>query len=202
MEVLRDVGGSERESLLTDYMECASAIGDLELVRDFHGELRGSGAIQLPQFRDWLAQRAAWCLQRSDMPEAEAIDPVALTEAWPEPAAPALVHFDVFPGNLLADAGRITSVLDFGTLTISGDRRLDPLNAAVYLEPAFSPSARASDRALAHQWLETKGLGPLYALTRRWLAVFWSAAVGEKRLRSWSRDVLREPWPPTAPDAS
>jgi aminoglycoside phosphotransferase (APT) family kinase protein len=119
------------------------------------------------------------------------LDPAGLAAALPEPDRPALVHLDAFAGNMLAKDGRITAVLDFGGVPIVGDRRLDPLAAAAYLDPDITPTASDADRAVAQEWLAERGLADLYDAARRWLAAFWSAAIDDVRLHEWCGSILR-----------
>lgn len=91
------------------------------------------------------------------------IDTAAATEAWERalhaPAwsgAPVWLHSDLMPGNLLTRQGRLTAVLDFGTLGI-GDPACD-LIAAWYLLPAeardtFRHATGADDAT----WLRGRG---------------------------------------------
>jgi aminoglycoside phosphotransferase (APT) family kinase protein len=59
-----------------------------------------------------------------------------------------VIHGDLFPGNILADAsGRPLAVLDFGFLTTAGDPRFDAAIAACILN-MYAPGARAITRAL------------------------------------------------------
>jgi hypothetical protein len=74
--------------------------------------------------------------------------------------------------------------------TVGGDRRLDPLAAAAYLDLPITPAATDRDRGTAQEWLAEQGLGELYAPARRWLAVFSSAAMDDPPLDRWCRLVL------------
>jgi aminoglycoside phosphotransferase (APT) family kinase protein len=108
----------------------------------------------------------------------------------PEPDAPAFVHLDAFPGNMLVDDGQIAAVIDFGSVSLAGDRRLDPLAAVAYLTPDITPVATDADREVGREWLAERGLILLYAAARRWIAAYWSAARTDVRLHAWCRSVL------------
>jgi aminoglycoside phosphotransferase (APT) family kinase protein len=97
---------------------------------------------------------------------------------------------DAFPGNMLVEGGTVTAVLDFGTVSIVGDRRLDPLAAAAYLAPLITPTATDSDLSVAREWLAGRGLDDLYEAAQRWIAAFWSIARDDLRLHQWCRSIL------------
>jgi aminoglycoside phosphotransferase (APT) family kinase protein len=119
------------------------------------------------------------------------IDPGALAAELPEAEGAAFVHLDLYPGNVLTDGSSITAVLDFGATCVVGDRRLDPLSAVVYLEaPEISPSVRAEDIEVARRWLQSRGLQRWLEPARRWLAAYWSFAVDDPKVLSWSARIL------------
>ncbi len=188
-EVLGNASGSERAGLIHSYLEATAAIGDLTVERPWYGDIARDGAIHSRTFRGYLERRAAHSLAASEF-ESLAVDANELASALPEPSAPALVHLDTFPGNMLAEGGAVTAVLDFGSVAIVGDRRLDPLSAVAYLDPAITPNAEAADRIVAHDWLAARGLHGLYRPAERWIAAFWSFATDDPRLHSWCRAVL------------
>ena len=188
-EALRSASGSERTDLIHAYLEAASAIGDLEVARPWWGDIARDDPIHTRTFRGYLEQRAARSLAAAGF-ESPTLDAQELASALPEPTAPAFVHLDAFPGNMLAEGGTITAVLDFGSVAFVGDRRLDPLSAVAYLDSAIAANAQASDRAIAHDWLAATGLDGLYRPAERWIAAFWSSATDDASLHSWCRAVL------------
>lgn len=187
--VLSESVGEERASLVRSYLDAASRIGELEIERPWFGELVRDDAIRRPTFGAYLEARAAESLKAGGL-DGRGIDPAELAAAWPEPSGAALVHLDAFPGNMLAEHGAITSVLDFSVVSLVGDARLDPLAAAAYLDPRITPTANDADRAEAHEWLEEHGLEPLFDAAERWLAAFWCAALDDTRLHAWCRSIL------------
>jgi len=191
IDLLSAATGPTREQFIIAYLEAAAAIHHLGLVRPWYGELLdGPETIRTVAFRDYLAQRAARSLAAAGA-EFDHVSATALAGALPEPDAPALVHLDAFPGNMLAnETGEITAVLDFGVVAIMGDARLDVLAAAVYLDPSITPSATDRDRQLAQTWLADHGLDRLYQPVRRWLAAFWSFAYDDPSLFAWCWAVL------------
>lgn len=63
------------------------------------------------------------------------------TPVWRRP--PVWVHGDPAPGNLLADAGRLSAVIDFGTLAV-GDPAVDLIAAWTLLDPDSRAVFRAA----------------------------------------------------------
>ena len=190
---LQSAEGPARQHLVERYLEAAAALGDLSLEpRPTYGDLIGGGAITTPTWRAYLAERAATNLARSTG-DFWSIDPEALADGLPEPNGPSFVHLDAVAGNMLTDGGRITAVIDIGSTSAAGDRRLDPLSAAVYLvTPEITPVVKASDIDVTMSWLRAAGLHEWFEPARRWLAAFWSVAVDEPGLHRWCRRVLLE----------
>ncbi len=188
---LGERSGESRDSLVRAYLEAASQIGDLVIDRPWYGDLRSAGAIHTTTFKSYLEQRAAQSLKAAG-PAFENIDPAMLAAALPEPTGPALVHLDAFPGNMLAEDGAVTAVLDFGASLIIGDRRLDPLTAASYLAPDITPTATIRDRAVAQEWLSEYELADLFPAARSWIAAYWSFARDDPAVYRWCRSVLLE----------
>ena len=188
-EVLGESAGEARESLVRAYLDAAACIRDLALKRPGYGDVCRSEPILTETFRAYLEQRAARSLAAAG-PRFARVDPAALARALPEPKDGAFVHLDAYPGNMLAEGGAITAVIDFGVVAIRGDARLDPLSATAYLSPLITPGATEADGAVAAQWLSEHGLDTFYEPARRWIAAFWSAAVDDAGLHQWCRSVL------------
>jgi aminoglycoside phosphotransferase (APT) family kinase protein len=191
---LRYCEGPTRARLIEAHLDVAAALGDLHLpTRDSFGDLIVDDAITTATWRDYLELRAAANLARST-PEFGSIDPTTVAEGLPDATDPAFVHLDAFAGNMLTDGRHITAVLDIGPTSVAGDRRLDPLAAAVYLaSPQITPAATPKDLDVAMSWLRSAGLHDLFVPARRWLAAYWSAAVDDPRVLDWSRTVLLQP---------
>jgi aminoglycoside phosphotransferase (APT) family kinase protein len=116
---------------------------------------------------------------------------VARVAAQTECTDAAFVHLDAFAGNMLTDGARITAVLDIGPSSAAGDRRLDPISAAVYLaSPEITPTATPADVDVAMSWLRNARLDDWFEPGRRWLAGYWSAAIDDPRVLEWCRAVL------------
>ncbi len=188
-DVLEEASGNERVTLIRAYLEAAARIGDLRLGHAWYGDLSGREPIRTQTFKQYLRTRAHRNLAAAGR-EFASVDPHQIAAALPEPASPALVHLDAFPGNMLAHKGEITAVIDFGIISLMGDRRLDPLTATAYLDPAISPCATDEDRRVAIEWLRERDLLQWYEPTRRWLGAFWSCASDDVRLLGWCRSIL------------
>jgi aminoglycoside phosphotransferase (APT) family kinase protein len=188
-DALTDARGEQRARLIRAYLEAAARIGDLRLDRAWYGDVSPRDPIRTATFREYLRERARKSLAAAG-PDFAAVDPGPLAAALPEPSSPALVHLDAFPGNMLAEDNGITAVLDFGTVSIVGDRRLDPLTAVAYLDSPITPAATPTDRRVASEWLRDHRLLDLYPPARRWLGAYWSFAREDPRLFDWCRGVL------------
>lgn len=155
-QVLAVAQGEERQQLLAGYLDAASQIGDIAIRRDYFGDLISARAVRRPSYREYLSAR----LEMTRSPPGRLSHlPIGTIESIPDCSSGALVHFDIFPGNVLVDDGRVTAVIDFGSTSMMADRRLDCWSAVAYLDSELSPDANAQDRAFALAWLEQRGLG-------------------------------------------
>ena len=191
LDELQHCAGAARARLIEAHLDAAAALGDLHLApRGCFGELAAERPLTTPTWRGFLAECAARNLARST-PDLAAVDPAPLGATLPEPAAAAFVHLDAFTGNMLTDGTRITAVLDIGATSVAGDRRLDPVSAAVYLAaPEFTPYATRADIDVAMSWLRAMDLHEWFEPARRWLAAFWSFAADDPNVIAWCRPVL------------
>jgi len=191
LEALPSARGDQRRQLVERHLDTAAALGDLHLgLRDSFGDLMADDPITTSTWRAYLSERAAANLARSTR-DFWSVDAVALADDLPEPAGPAFVHLDAFAGNMLTDGTRITAVIDFGATSVAGDRRLDPIAAAVYLaSPVITPPVTAADVEVAMGWLRAADLDQWFDAARRWLAAYWSFAVDQPTLLQWCRSVL------------
>lgn len=186
-KVLTLAQGEERRLLLLDYLNAASQIGDIAVKRDFFGDLGSERAIRRSSYRDYLSARLA--LTRS-LPGSLSHLPIDDLAGIPDCPAGGLVHFDIFPGNVLVDAGRVSAVIDFGATSMIADRRLDCWSAVAYLDAELSPEANGQDRALAMDWLEQRGLAADFAAAKRWIASYWCFAHDDPKVSAWCSRIL------------
>jgi putative membrane protein len=184
--------GPRRSRLIEAHLEAAAALGDLHLTpRSYFGDLIGDDPLRAETWRAYLYGRAAMNLARST-PDLARIDAEPLAAGMPEPSEASFVHLDAFAGNMLTDGETVTAVLDFGLTCVRGDRRLDPVAAAVYLlAPDITPTGRSADADVVGSWLRAHGLDDLVEPARRWLAGFWSFAIDDAGLLRWCQRVLR-----------
>lgn len=188
---LKSCTGNERRQLVERHLDTAAALGDLHLdQRHVFGDLVCDDPITTSTWRAYLAERAAANLARS-VSDFWSIDSERLADELPEATGPAFVHLDAFVGNMLTDGTRITAVIDIGSTSVAGDRRLDPLSAAVYLAaPEITPVATPADIDVAMSWLRAVDLQEWFDPARRWLAAFWSFAVDDPNVLRWCRRIL------------
>lgn len=188
-EALRDATGAPRQALIRAYLDASHALGDLPLARTRYGDLTRGDALAAESFGSYLERRAEDALRRAGTDFAH-LSAAALATACPEPDRPAFVHLDAFPGNMLEEDGVITAVIDFGGVSLAGDRRFDPIASAAYLDPRITPTGLPCDVETAMSWLEEHALLGLYPGVRRWIAAYWSPARDDVRLHAWCRSVL------------
>lgn len=193
-QVLAEIDGAERDRLIGSYVEAAHVLGDLRPEGwPYYGELATDRPVRTVDWKEFLAVKAAQNLMAGGHPF-EQVDAAGLAAGFPEPARAEFVHIDIFPGNVLTDGRRITAVLDIGYACVAGDRRFNPLLAALYLEPNPDmpqfPFATWRDHEIAQAWLRSAGLLDLLEPARRWLAAYWSFAVDDVPLRAWCQSVL------------
>ncbi|MEO8184139.1 MAG: aminoglycoside phosphotransferase family protein [Deltaproteobacteria bacterium] len=180
-ELLTELEGAGRDSLVLSYLEAGRRLARIPLQRAFYGDLLADDAIQTASFRQYLEQRAQRSLALSGEPLAQ-IDAGPLASALPEATEPAFVYLDFHPANVLVGDGRVTAVVDFGGAAIVGEQRFGAVVPATALPPRDEPLARA--------WLHRQGWSELYAPTRDWMAAFWSFARDDEPLFAWCRSVL------------
>ncbi len=188
---LGEISGAPRERLIRAYLDATDQVGDLPVQGDDFGEFAREDGIVCADFQSWLTARAGLNLARAEADFA-GLDAGALAEALQLDGSegPSLVHCDVFPGNVMVEGARVTAIIDFGKLTIRGDRLFDPLAAVAYLDEPISPEATDRDRAVAADWLAARGLGEYLEPARRWLAAYWASAEDSAELVAWAKSVL------------
>ncbi len=127
-------------------------------------------------------------VRRSIVELGDRIDGVAATQLWEESLAAPLwdgegvwVHGDLLPGNLLVVEGRLSSVIDFGSLNV-GDPACD-------LQPAWNSFAGSSRLRFRSElgvddasWLRGRGWAIYQALSA--LSYYWDSNPGMIRQAS------------------
>lgn len=185
-ELLPHLVGEDRARALASYTDAAFEIATLPLVHDEYGEiLRDDDSIRAASWNEYLLTRMRRSLAASSSWLQEDVSGLptiigALTariRALP-PAQKALVHGDYFPGNVLmsGDLVAVSGVIDFGPLTVVGDRWLDLVSAVIFLEvvrPGYTP---ADTEFVRQRLVGREGAGIVDAITtyRGWYAVRFS----------------------------
>ena len=184
------LGRRDRDRLIEAHLDMAASLGDLRLDhRPWFGDLIAPDPVRAPTWRRYLVERATRSLDA--VAGFEAVEPDELARGLPDCDDGAFVHLDAFAGNMLAVGPAITAVIDIGQTSLVGDRRLDPLTAAVYLcAPPITPQADEADRRTARAWLRDAGLDQWFEPARRWVAGYWAWAVDDRNLHRWCRSVL------------
>lgn len=180
-EVLGELDGDARDSLVASFLEVGQRLAEIRLPQSFYGDLLADDAIQTASFRQYLERRARRSLDTAGEPLRH-VDPARLAHALPEAAEPRFIYLDAHPSNLLVDAGRISAVVDFGGAAILGEQAFGTV------VPATALTDR--DQPLAQAWLQERNLSELYQPTRDWMAAFWSFARDDVFLFEWCQRVL------------
>lgn len=186
-EALKTGGSGSRHGLILSYLDAAASIGDIEVHLAFWGDIVEPPGIRAPTYRTYLIDKLE-SVRPVSGPLAELV--MAQPELVPDCSTPSLVHFDIFPDNVLVEGGSVSAIIDFGTSSKMADRRLDVWSAVAYLDQEISPSATDSDRHVALEWLKSKGLDSDYLSAKRWIASCWCFAHDDPAVRSWCRRVL------------
>jgi hypothetical protein len=181
---------TDRKKLLRSYFNTAKEIGLLTPERPWYGDLLRDDFIHSHSFLEYAIARGHDNLFLADE-DFRSVNAVNLADELIE-SQKSLVHMDFFPGNVLVEDEEVTAVLDFSVVSILGDRRLDLVSAAVYLDEPITPTATDEDRSFALTWLEANELHRLYDPVKRWLAAFW-CCTEDVRLHNWCRSVLLQP---------
>jgi aminoglycoside phosphotransferase (APT) family kinase protein len=191
LQVLEELDGKPRRRLIEAHLDAAAALGDLRLDhRAYFGDLAVAEPVTAATWRGYLTAKATSSLVRAG-PDFSTVAPDLLADALPDVTDAAFVHLDAFAGNMLTDGQRITAVIDIGPSSAAGDRRIDPVAAAVYLcAPQITPMVRSADVRLAATWLRLNGLDGWFDPVQRWLAAYWAFAVEDVALHRWCRAVL------------
>lgn len=186
---LRELSGAVRRRTLESTLEASRLLGEIPFERPWFGDLCRSEPVRAGRWGDYLRARARRSLASAGE-EFRSVDVDALCRPFAEPVRPGLVHLDLYAGNVLVEAGRVTAILDFGGVPVFGDPAFDPVSVAVYLRGTMTDSARPEDHATCERWLAEHQLLDRLAPVERWLAALWSCAVDDPKLQAWCRSCL------------
>lgn len=186
-EALKATQGRSRDRLVCSYLDAAASIGDIEIHMPFWGDIFAPPGIRSTTYRAYLVDKL-----RSVQPVSGPLAELVMVEpgAMPDCSKPSLVHFDIFPDNVLVEGDSISAIIDFGASSKMADRRLDVWSAVAYLDLEISPWATEGDRDLALEWLKSNGLERDYPIAKRWIASCWCFARDDPAVQSWCRRVL------------
>ena len=157
---LRTLTDERRRRALTGYVDAALAIHTLQPPAAAFGEVLADVPVVRDSWAEFLWARAeqsfseSWADLSEDVVGIEAIvgrfgQDLALVG---DVAEAHLVHGDYFPGNVIIDSDQIVSgVVDFSSMTIAGDWRLDAAAALHFLEVARD--YREKDSLVVHELL-------------------------------------------------
>ena len=186
-EALKATQGRSRDRLVCSYLDAAASIGDIEIDMPFWGDILAPPGIRSTTYRAYLVDKL-----RSVKPVSGPLAELVMVEPvmMPDCSKPSLVHFDIFPDNVLVEGESVSAIVDFGASSRMADRRLDVWSAVAYLDQELSPSASENDRDLALEWLKSEGLDRDYLSAKRWIASCWCFAHDDPAVRSWCQRVL------------
>lgn len=187
LTALANMQGNPRRQLIEQYMATAWQLGRINITRPFFGEI--CHEIQTPTWRAYLLERAKHSLASSPLAHIDA-EPIAASVP-PLDAEPAFIHLDYFAGNVMANNGQLTAVIDFGYSSLLGDRRMNVMAATAHLvTPRITPTVTAEDQAIAFAWLRERDLYAYYEQALPWLAAYWTFASDDVALFKWCRSIL------------
>jgi Ser/Thr protein kinase RdoA (MazF antagonist) len=118
------------------------------------------------------------------------IDPAALAEPFDQEPERGFLHFDCYPHNILVEGLRVSAIIDFGGMCMSGDPRFDPLTAAIYLGAGARSEDRLGVRQTCREWLNGANLLHWLDGAEQLVAAIWSFAQDDPIVAKWSRRVL------------
>ncbi len=185
---LGDLSFEARTRALRDLARVAGEVRRLRRGFNDYRELLADNPLSRDSWSLFLIDRALRTLHTSrtlltrDVPDLDRVldrwkADVHTLVGSPEPE---LVHGDFFPGNVLVDdSGKLTAVIDFSPMTISGDWRLDVTGAEVFLE--LGDVDRLDDRQIVEHELNDRYDVPADVIDvyRRYYALYFSFAGGD-----------------------
>lgn len=186
--VFNELDHEARVRALKDLARVAGEVRKLRSSFASYGEILADNPVERDSWSEFLLDRARMSLRRSqaslvrDVPD---LDPVvaeweADVRTLVGAPQPELVHGDFFPGNVMVDnSGKLTAVIDFSPMTVSGDWRLDITGAEVFLE--LGGVGRREDRQIVERELNDRYGVPadVTDVYRRYYALYFSAVGSE-----------------------
>jgi putative membrane protein len=192
---LRSLTGEERRRALSSYVDAALLIRELRPPDRTFGELLADPAVVRDSWADFLWARAEQSYAESwdDLSE-DVSDLRAIIERFGrdlelvrDVSEAHLVHGDYFPGNVMVDGEQaVRAVIDFSSMTIAGDWRLDAAAALHYLEVVRG--YREDDSRFVRELLTRRApeCSTVFDLYRTYCALYFSTTRRQSpRLYEW-----------------
>lgn len=179
----------QRQVLALAALEAVSELRQLSLQRSAYCDLYWDPPTSAPTWAGYLEQRARRSLERAGASFA-GVDPAALAAPFDREPERGFLHFDCYPQNILVDGDRVTGIVDFGGMCMSGDPRFDPLTAAIYLGAGPRSEDSWGVRATCCAWLAGANLLQWLGAAEQIVAAIWSFAQDDPVVAKWSRRVL------------
>lgn len=195
LDELADCTGSQRHDLIISYMDAAYALRQIKLKplgldkSMTYGELCRDDAIVTGSVREFMLRRVGASIEGSAF-QLSASQLVGALGSLVGDSDSGLVHLDYFPGNVMAEGGRVTAVIDWGYSSVWAAERMNPLIAANYLFPRISPTATAHDQEIALSWLDEHGLLQFFEPMQRWLAAYWLFVKDDPVVVAWCKEIF------------
>ena len=171
-----------RRAVLADYLDVASRLRELPLDPGgfralFAPDAVPAGASLVDLLRERAAHGMAWGDNLLDTAVPDLVE--RLVPLWAALArrevAPAFVHNDYFPGNVMTDGRRVTGVLDVSVHALAADPVMDEVGAACLVELVSYPDAAADAAWLTGRLEERLGADAwLVDAYRRWYGLYYS----------------------------
>lgn len=177
----------EEKQLILGWLDASYEVGSIDIERNAYGDLhKASESSNI--FREYWIKRLEGSLEKRGGLY-KSVDLRSIVNSMPEPEKPALVHLDLFAGNLLWYEQRVSAIIDFGSATIMGDVRLNALFSAVFIL-SIPKLDNEVNHKLVHGWLVAHGLNEWYKPSQKMLAALWSFVDDNDALDRWCKSIL------------
>lgn len=201
--VLPMLEGDDRAKALSNFLDAAAALGQVQFTDKPYGELIIDSRLQQNSWQSYLKARMDQALSGSradleaDVPDLDAVIG-AIYEQLPvvgDNPPKSLVHGDFFPGNVFIDDDlTISGVGDFSYATVVGDARLD-IAGAVWLMGGTKDYRPADSEFLRQLVAERWGseVGAAVDFYRLYYAIYFSGCKADDPVTyGWCVGILRE----------
>jgi len=196
-EALPGLAGAARHRALRGYAETSLAVRRLRFPQERFGEVLAPSPILCETWQDFVLSRASKCLEAQyrsvavqvDRPDRALRQLETLLAQCPCPR-PELVHGDFYPANvMIGPDGHVTGLIDFGTLTVMGDPRMDAAGAVLYISEMNGVSAE--DKRIVLDCVEEHGVDETVVALYRIFYAFRFLATDQEVVLRWCVETLR-----------